>query len=98
MEEQIIPEEKIPNYITIKGYQLNYKRPPLKDNIFRFRCRKKGCKYFVKINEENLNKILKSTGRASRARPSVSGCMPIADVPLLLGMCMKPPLCPKVLT
>ena len=58
MEPKIISEENIPKFINIKGYELNYKAPPLKGNIFRFRCRKTGCKYFIRINEENLNKIL----------------------------------------
>jgi len=53
-----IPEINIPKLISVKGYQLNYKAPPLKGNIFRFRCRKSGCKYFIRINEENLHKIL----------------------------------------
>lgn len=58
MEPKIIPEENIPKFINIKGYELNYKSPLLKGNIFRFRYRKIGCKYFIRINEENLNKIL----------------------------------------
>ena len=35
-----------PKYIYIKGYQLNYKSPPLKDNILRYRCRNGKFKYF----------------------------------------------------
>ena len=58
IEEKIIPEANIPKFLSVKGYQLNYKSPPLKGNIFRFRYRKSGCKYFIRINEENLNKIL----------------------------------------
>ena len=47
-----------PKYINIKGYDLNFKQPILKDNIYRYRCRNRQCKYFVKINEKNLHKLL----------------------------------------
>ena len=60
MEDRNIEEEKIQKSITIKGYQLSYKSPPLKDNIYIFRCRKNGCNYFVKINRENIIKIIKN--------------------------------------
>ena len=56
--EDKISEANIPKLITVIGFHLNYKSSPLKGNIFRFRCRRAGCKYFIKINEENLNKIL----------------------------------------
>ena len=58
MEPKIITQANISKFINIKGYDLNYKPPPLKGIIFRFRCRKIGCKYFIRINEANLNKIL----------------------------------------
>ena len=58
MKENIIPEANIRKFLSVKGYQLNYKIPHLKGNIFRFRCRKSGFKYFIRINEENQNKIL----------------------------------------
>ena len=47
-----------PKYIYIKGYQLNYKSPPLKGNIHRYRCRNRSCKYFIKIDSTNLKKII----------------------------------------
>ena len=58
MEEKSLEEENLPKSITIKGYQLSYKAPPLKGNIFRLRCRRVRCKYFIKINEENIKKII----------------------------------------
>ena len=54
----MISEANIHKFITVKGYLLNCIPPPLKGNIFRFRCRKFRCKYFIKINEGNLNKLL----------------------------------------
>ena len=47
----------IPRSITINGYELTFKDPPLQDDIYRYRCRKSGCNYFIKISKENLNKI-----------------------------------------
>ena len=47
-----------PNYINIKGFQLNFKSPILKDNIYRYRCTNRKCKYFVKLDEINLKKII----------------------------------------
>ena len=47
-----------PNYINIKGYQLNFKSPILKNNIYRYRCTNRKCKYFVKLDEINLRKII----------------------------------------
>ena len=44
MADKIIHEEKIPKFIKVKGYELNYKLPPLKDDLFRFRFRKADCK------------------------------------------------------
>ena len=48
---------EIPKSIVIKGYTLQYKSPPLKIDIYRFRCRKGSCKYFVKIDKENLKNL-----------------------------------------
>ena len=53
MELKLIPVENIPKFINVKGCALNYKAPALKSNIFRFRCLKSGCKYFIRINKEN---------------------------------------------
>ena len=47
----------VPRSIFIKGYELTYKDPPLKNNIFKYRCRKQGCNYSVKIDKENLSKL-----------------------------------------
>ena len=38
-----------PKCINIKGYDLNFKSPILKDNIYRYKCRNRQCKYFVKL-------------------------------------------------
>ena len=48
---------EIPKSIVIKGYTLYYKSPPLKNDIYRFRYRKGSCKYFVKIDKENLKNL-----------------------------------------
>ena len=48
---------KVPRSIFIKGYELTYKDPPLKNNIYKYRCPKQGCNYSVKIDKENLNKL-----------------------------------------
>ena len=36
----------------LEGYQLNYKSPPLKGNMHRYRCRNRRCKYFIKIDSK----------------------------------------------
>ena len=56
-EDPAYKRRNIPNNIYIKGYKLSYKEPPLKGNIYVYRCRVKGCKYFLKIDKENLNLI-----------------------------------------
>ena len=43
--------------VNIKGYELTYKDPPFKGNIFRYRWRQVGCNYFVKIALNNVEKI-----------------------------------------
>ena len=48
-------KRNLPKSIIINGNELNYKEPPLKDNKFKYRYHKKGCKYFVKINQENVD-------------------------------------------
>ena len=47
-----------PKYIYIKGHDLNFKSPILKNNTYRYRCKNHQCKYFIKNKEENLHKIL----------------------------------------
>ena len=39
----------VPRLLNIKGYDLFYKDPPLKEGYFVYRCRKKDCKYFKKL-------------------------------------------------
>ena len=56
-EDPAYKKRNIPNNIYFKGYKLSYKEPPLKGNIYVYRCRVKGCKYFLKIDKENLNLI-----------------------------------------
>ena len=41
----------VPRLLNIKGYDLFYKDPPLKEGYFVYRCKKKYCKYFIKINK-----------------------------------------------
>lgn len=50
-------KQNVPRYITIKGNDIYYKDPPLKNDIFVYRCRKAKCKYYIKINRDNLKKI-----------------------------------------
>ena len=56
-EPQAHEKRNVPRMLNIKGYELTYKDPPLKGNIFRYRCRKVGCNYFLKIDQNNLEKI-----------------------------------------
>ena len=48
----------LPRSITINGNELFYKEPPLKNETYIYRCRKKQCKYYIKIDKGNLKKIL----------------------------------------
>ena len=48
---------EIPNSINIKRFELYYKSQPLKGDIYRFRCRKGNCKYFVRIDKDNFIKL-----------------------------------------
>ena len=48
----------VPRIITIKGIDLFYKEPPLKNDIYVYRCRKSHCKYFIRINKTNIDKVL----------------------------------------
>ena len=53
----------VPRLLNINGYDLTYKDPPLKGNIYRYRCRKAGCQYFIKIDKTNIDKLqAKETG------------------------------------
>ena len=53
----------VPRLLNINGYDLAYKDPPLKGNIYRYRCRKAGCQYFIKIDKTNIDKLqAKETG------------------------------------
>ena len=57
---QAFEKRNVPRVLKIKGYDLTYKNPPLKGNIFRYRCRKVGYNYFVKIVQDNIEKINKN--------------------------------------
>ncbi len=50
-------KQNVPRYIIIKGNDIYYKHPPLKNDVFEYRCRKAKCNYYIKINRENLKKI-----------------------------------------
>ena len=56
-KEPAYKKRGIPKSITIKGIELYYKDPPLKDNTYVYRCRKKDFNYHIKIRKENLEKI-----------------------------------------
>ena len=56
---QAFEKRNVPRVLNIKGYELTYKDPPLKGNIFRYRCRKVGCNYFVKIDQTNIERSIK---------------------------------------
>ena len=60
MESKISPYKLrgIPWIITIHGQELFYKYPPLKNNIYVYRCRKGTCKYFIKIDKSNVDKFI----------------------------------------
>ena len=57
---EVFEKRNVPRVLNIKGYELTYKDPPLKGNIFRYRCRKVGCNYFVKIDQTNIEKVNKN--------------------------------------
>ena len=41
----------VPRLIFIKGYELTYKDPSLKNNIYEYRSYKQGCNCSVKMNK-----------------------------------------------
>ena len=43
----------VPRVLTIKGIELYYKEPPLKNDIYVYRCRKKQCKCYIKMDKNN---------------------------------------------
>ena len=49
-----------PRILNIKGYDLTYNDHPLKGNFFRYRGIKVRCSYFVKIEQNNIEKINKN--------------------------------------
>ena len=49
----------VPSTLIIKGYDLYFKAPPLKNEEFKYRCRKTDGRYFIKINSENIEKFKK---------------------------------------
>ena len=50
----------VPRTLIIKGYDLYFKTPPLKNEEFKYRCHKTDCRYFIKINSENVEKFKKN--------------------------------------
>ena len=61
MEEKEAAYKKrgVPRIVTIKGNELYYKDPQIKDELYTYRCRKKDCKYYIKIDKLNYDKILR---------------------------------------
>lgn len=57
---QAFEKRNVPRVLKIKGYNVTYKDPPIKGNIFRYRDRKVGCNFFVKIVHDNIEKINKN--------------------------------------
>ena len=57
--EPAFQKRGVPRMILIKGNELFYKDPPTKENLFIYRCRKKACKYYIKIDRINIDKIIK---------------------------------------
>ena len=55
-------KRNVPRYINIKGFDIYYKEPALKNDIYVYLCRKTSCKYYIKIDRLNLNKIEKKEG------------------------------------
>ena len=55
--QPVYEKRGVPRLLNIKVYDLFYKDPPTKDEYYVFRCRKKNCKYFIKINKDNIQKI-----------------------------------------
>ena len=53
-----LPKKRCSRILSLKGNDLFYKDPPTKENLYIYRCRKKGCKYYVKIDKLNIDKIL----------------------------------------
>ena len=49
----------IPRLLNIKGFDLYYKDPLLKNDLYAYRCRKNECNFFIKIDKDNIDKILK---------------------------------------
>lgn len=48
----------IPHILIIDGQELYFKAPPLKNDIYKYRCRKSQCNYFIKINRDNIKKFI----------------------------------------
>ena len=57
---QAFEKRNILRVLNIKGYDLTYKDPQFKGNIFRYRCRKVECECFVKIERDDIEKINKN--------------------------------------
>ena len=57
-KEPAYQKRGVPRLLALKGNDLFYKDPPTKENLYIYRCRKKGCKYYVKIDKLNIDKIL----------------------------------------
>ena len=55
--QPVYEKRGVPRLLNIKGYDLFYKDPPTKDEYYVYRCRKKNCKYFIKIIKDNIQKI-----------------------------------------
>ena len=46
IQDEAYTKRNIVKAIIINGYELKCKEPPLKDNIYRYKSRKKESKYF----------------------------------------------------
>ena len=59
MEEKEASYQKkgVPRIVYINGNELYYKDPPSKDELYTYRCRKKDCNCYIKIDKLNIEKI-----------------------------------------
>ena len=48
---------KVPHILIIDGQEFYFKAPPLKNDIYKYRCRKSQCNYYIKISRDEINKF-----------------------------------------
>ena len=58
--EPAFKKRGVPRILNIKWNDLYFKDPPMKNDVYNYRCRKKNCKYYIQIDKTNIEKILKN--------------------------------------